>query len=572
MYANEKMVLQLISLLKQFGVRKIVVSPGSRHNKIVRSLEQDNFFQLYIVVDERSAAFFALGLIQSSGETVAVTCSSGTACMNYGSAIVEAYYQKLPLLVLSSDRTLELLNQNEDQMYDQLSTFVKCTKYHCQLPIINNAADEWYCNRIINEALIALTHRGRGPVHINIPFATHHGVDFSVENLPVVRKITLNQLPLTMEFWKEKAQELSGKKIMIIWGQSVYPLVDVEKGADEFIRKSDAIVLTDNISNCHCCNSIFNTTTVLAIMKPTEMESLKPDYIITVGGNYIFNNEIKRWLKGMQCKHWHVGREGEVCDPFRCLSEIYEMPENHFFEQLAKIMETSSNINYSKQWKVISESPGIPEMGYCELFAITTLLKQLPINSDLQLANSQTIRMSQFVPINRNIRVNCNCGVNGIDGSMSTAVGFAADNNRLLFYVTGELSFFYDMNSLSIKHLSKQMRILLVNNAGGAVMYDQPRNTPVEKLPIYLAAGRQLTAKGWAESLGIKYLSANSKESVEEGVQELLNEDIQKPILLEVFSNLSDDRFCIGDYTHSLDRRTLSEKVSGKLKSFILKH
>ena len=157
MYANEKMVLQLISLLKQFGVRKIVVSPGSRHNKIVRSLEQDNFFQLYIVVDERSAAFFALGLIQSSGETVAVTCSSGTACMNYGSAIVEAYYQKLPLLVLSSDRTLELLNQNEDQMYDQLSTFVKCTKYHCQLPIINNAADEWYCNRIINEALIALT-------------------------------------------------------------------------------------------------------------------------------------------------------------------------------------------------------------------------------------------------------------------------------------------------------------------------------------------------------------------------------------------------------------------------------
>lgn len=128
------------------------------------------------------------------------------------------------------------------------------------------------------------------------------------------------------------------------------------------------------------------------------------------------------------------------------------------------------------------------------------------------------------------------------------------------------------MNSLSIKHLSKQMRILLVNNAGGAVMYDQPRNTPVEKLPIYLAAGRQLTAKGWAESLGIKYLSANSKESVEEGVQELLNEDIQKPILLEVFSNLSDDRFCIGDYTHSLDRRTLSEKVSGKLKSFILKH
>lgn len=572
MYANEKIVLQLISLLKQFGIRKIVVSPGSRHNKLVHSLEQDDFFQLYIVVDERSAAFFALGLIQSSGEVVAVTCSSGTACMNYGSAIVEAYYQKLPLLVLSSDRIPELLNQNEDQMYDQLSTFGKCTKFHCQLPVVDNEIDEWYCNRIINEALIELNHRGRGPVHINIPFADHHGVEFSVKSLPVVRKITLNQLPLSTEFWQEKALVLSGKKIMIIWGQSVYPLVIVEKEANEFIRKTDAIVLTDNISNCHCYNSIVNTTAVLATIKPSEVELLKPDYVITVGGNYIFNNEIKRWLKGMQYKHWHVGTEGEICDPFRNLSEIYEMPEDYFFEQLTKAMKSSSNISYSEQWKDISEYPNIPEMGYCELFAITTLLKQLPKNSDLQLANSQTIRMSQFIPIDKNIRVNCNRGVNGIDGSMSTAVGFAADNNRLLFYITGELSFFYDMNSLSIKHLSKQIRILLINNRGGAVMYDQPRNTSVENLPIYLAVGRQLTAKGWAESLGIKYLSANSKESVEEGVKVLLNSNHQQPVLLEVFSSLSDDRFCIDDYIHSLDRRTLSEKVFGKLKNFISKH
>lgn len=191
MFANDKMVLQLVALLKKFQIKKIVVSPGSRHNKLVNSLQADNYFELYLVVDERSAAFFALGLIQECGEPVAVTCSSGTACINYGSAIVEAFYQRLPLLVLSSDRVPELLNQCEDQMYDQASTFVGCTKYHCQLPVVDTPRDEWYCNRIINEALIELNHHGRGPVHINIPFAAHHGTAYDVESLPDARKITI---------------------------------------------------------------------------------------------------------------------------------------------------------------------------------------------------------------------------------------------------------------------------------------------------------------------------------------------------------------------------------------------
>ena len=124
MYVNDKMVLQLVALLKKFGIKKVVVSPGSRHNKLINTLQADGSFKLYLVVDERSAAFFALGLIQECGDPVAVTCSSGTACMNYGSAIVEAFYQRLPLLVLSSDRVPELLNQCEDQMYDQASTFI----------------------------------------------------------------------------------------------------------------------------------------------------------------------------------------------------------------------------------------------------------------------------------------------------------------------------------------------------------------------------------------------------------------------------------------------------------------
>ena len=571
MFVNDKMVLQLVALLKKFGVSKIVVSPGSRHNKLINSLQADNYFKLYLVVDERSAGFFALGLIQETGEPVAVTCSSGTACINYGSAIVEAFYQRLPLLVLSSDRVPELLNQCEDQMYDQASTFVNCTKYHCQLPVVDTPRDEWYCNRIINEALIELTHHGRGPVHINIPFAQHHGTSYDVVALPDARKITLHQLPMTETDWKSVSSRLVGKKVMIVWGQSVVPLRDVEKSENEFAKKYNAVVLTDKMSNCHANNAIINTTITMSIMKYNQASSLQPDIVISIGANYIFNNELKAYLKSGNAEHWQVGLEDKVCDPFHTLTDIFEMPEKYFFDKLSEngVSETASN--YYEGWKIISEIPALPDMQYCELYAITKLMSQLPENCDLQLANSQTIRMAHYIPINNNIRVNFNRGVNGIDGSMSTAVGFGSESDKPLYYITGELSFFYDMNSLSIRHLSKKMRILLINNQGGAVMYDKPRNTPTNNLPIYLAAGENKVAKGWAESLGFKYLTATNKEEVDSGVKTLLDDKIESPVLLEVFTNLSEDRFCINDYVRSQDQRSLIDKVLVRLNKMFQK-
>ena len=571
MFVNNKMVLQLVALLKKFQIKKIVGSPGSRHNKLVNSLQADNYFELYLVVDERSAAFFALGLIQECGEPVAVTCSSGTACINYGSAIVEAFYQRLPLLVLSSDRVPELLNQCEDQMYDQASTFVGCTKYHCQLPVVDTPRDEWYCNRIINEALIELNHHGRGPVHINIPFAAHHGTAYDVESLPDARKITMHQLPMSSSEWKSISARLKDKKVMIVWGQAVNPLKKVEEVENTFAEKYNAAILTDKMSNCHAKNAIINTTITMSIMKDNQAPALQPDVVISVGANYIFNNEIKKFLKNGNAEHWQVGSEDKVCDPFHTLTDIFEMPESYFFEMLSENCAGKTKGSYFADWKAIADIPTLPDMQYCELYAITKLMSQLPSDSDLQLANSQTIRMAHYIPIKPSIRVNCNRGVNGIDGSMSTAVGFGADSNKPLFYITGELSFFYDMNSLSIRHLSPKTRILLINNQGGAVMYDQPRDTPVEGLPIYLAAGENKTAKGWVESLGFKYVSAHNKDEVDAGVKFLLDESIDQPILLEVFTNLSEDRYCIGDYIKSQDQRSFGEKVSGRLSRMFKK-
>lgn len=561
MYSNNKMVLQLMSLLKQFNIRRIVVSPGSRHFALVHSLEADPFFKLYSVVDERSAAFFALGLIQQTGEIVAVTCSSGTACMNYGSAIVEAFYQRLPLLVLSSDRVPYLLNQMEDQMYDQLDTFTHCTKYCGQLPEVNNSIDEWLCNRIINEGLLELKHHGNGPVHLNIPFVAHHTDTFETVELPMVRKIGLATLGLTNTEWASFADQLKGKKVMVVWGQSCPMTERMSAAITAFVDNFDAVILTDYMSNCHHKNAIINTTVALSVLKPSERTNLVPDVVITVGANYIFNNELKGYLRPSTVKHWQVGKEDKVCDPFRHLVQIFEMEEASFFENITEYASFTNQGQYADSWLQIANMPSLPIPDYNELYTIGSLLKNIPGNSDLQLANSCTIRMAHFFKIPETIRVNCNRGVNGIDGSMSTAVGFAAENERLTFYITGDLSFFYDMNSLWIRHLSPKMRILLINNGGGAVMY-APLSDEIRKtLPAHVAAGHHVSAKGWVESVGFKYLSASSKGEVDEAISELCSANSDKPILLEVFTTINTDINSIKEYFASLDRRTFTEKL-----------
>lgn len=570
MYSSNKMVLQLLSLLKLNNIRRIVISPGSRHFAFVHSLEADNYFKLYSVVDERSAAFFALGLIQQTGEIVAVTCSSGTACMNYGSAVVEAFYQRLPLLVLSSDRVPYLLNQMEDQMYDQLDTFIHCTKYCGQLPEVRNEIDEWLCNRIINEGLIELTHHGNGPVHLNIPFAAHHTDTFSTEVLPMVRKISLHTLSMSREKWTRMANRLRGKQVMIVWGQSCTMTDEMKEAVTAFTDNFDAVILTDLMSNCHHPKAITNTTVVLGLLKSEERENLRPDVVITVGANYIFNNELKSYLRPSKCEHWQVGKEDKVCDPFRHLTEIFEMEEALFFRLITDMADFSNKGQYSSSWVSLSSLPSLPTSDYNELYAIGALLKHLPANVDLQLANSCTIRMAHFFKLDESIRVNCNRGVNGIDGSMSTAVGFSAENERPTFYITGDLSFFYDMNSLCIRHLSPKMRIMLINNGGGAVMYG-PLNEEMRKtLPPHVGAGHSLSARGWVESLGFKYYSAKKKEEVDAAVERLCDTELETPIFVEVFTTINTDINSISEYFSSLDRRTYKEKLVSKVINKVL--
>lgn len=563
MYSNNPLVLELIALLKAFRIRKIVVSPGGRHVQFVISLEKDPYFQLYSVVDERSAAFFALGLIQETGEPVAVCCSSGTACMNYGSAIAEAYYQHLPLLVLSSDRLSHLLNQGEEQMYNQLEPFKTITKCSVQLPEINNDLDKWLCNRLINEALIKLYAYGTGPVHINFPMRTIFGKGFDVEDLPSVRKINFHTFKGVSDF-NEISDRIKNKRIMIVWGQSVPNSLELIEGVTKTIEKYDCILLTDYMANCQVPLAYRNSLSIFHALKSDELEDARPDIIITIGGNQIYNGELKNLIIGHGVEHWSVSPAGEVSDPFHSLTDIFQMDEYLFFLSIVSILEESKTHEYQDFWEQFRNLPEPSTKDYNEFQAIGWLIHSLPEKADLQLANSNTIRMAQFFNIPTGIRVNCNRGVNGIDGSMSTAIGFSSASENPVFYITGDLSFFYDMNSLWIKHISPKIRILLINNAGGAFMYSKGRIVNGKK-SITLAAENQISAKGWVESLGFRYVSAHNSEELKDGIKILTSFKHDKPIILEVFTDLVNDGSIISQFYATLDRRTFADKVQGRL-------
>ena len=365
-------------------------------------MESDPFFELYSVVDERSASFFALGLIQRFEEPVGVICTSGTASANYCSAISEAYYQELPLLVLTADRLPCLLDQHEDQMIHQSTMYVNVTKYVANLPVVNTLQDEWYNNRLINEALLELNHHGTGPVQINIPVADHMD-DFTVTELPRQRKINRYDLSVPEEFWKKIANRLSDKKIIIVCGEG-NPLKEMElKALDSFCQKFDCIILSDKISNCHHRYAVENAFPTLQAMSHGDVEETIPDVIISIRSNYSFNPEFKSFVKrcaSTKIENWYVSASGKIIDPFQCLTDVFEMNEFIFFSKISQAKEDILiNHQYAELWTIISSSIEEPIVPYGHIYTIGKFLNNIPDDCILHLSNSNSVRIAQLYSI-----------------------------------------------------------------------------------------------------------------------------------------------------------------------------
>ena len=554
MYSNKKNVLQLVALMKEHDIVNVVVSPGARNFPIVQSLVETGEFACYSIVDERSAGFIAIGKAQGRYcSPVALCCTSGSAALNYAPAVAEAWHRNIPLLIITADRPAAWLGQRENQIIRQSDIFGSFVKMSITLPDVRNDEDEWYCNRIINEALLELTYLRPGPVHINVPISEPL-FDFSVEELPKVRVIKRDSRNDSLYNENEYHAERFGffDRPMILLGQEDYQSGDFMLLVPMFeeLYKLKCVVLGE-----HLANTFNNTTTIrnfdiMLQSLPEKTWSLyAPDLLITMGG-YIVSKNIKKFLRAHKPKeHWHISPWGEIVDTYQCLSHAISSTP---FEFVTALVHSSfekpprDEDTYFTGWYKFSKQIPIPKPRYSSLMAVGELMKSITGPAELHLANSSAVRLAHLFPLGGNISVYCNRGTSGIEGCVSTAMGGAISRGMEPTYViTGDLAFFTDINALWNYYAFKwggRIRVMINNNGGGAIF------ETLDGFNDYEADGQNFAlafhdtaAKEWAIERGIIYFEVHNADDLRNYMPIFIDREVDAPIIMEVFGNTTFD-------------------------------
>lgn len=492
MISDNRSIQQLAALLLAHDVREVVLCPGSRNAAIVHTLNQLEDFRCHAVTDERSAGFVAMGLAQATQHPVAVCVTSGSALLNLHPAVAEAFYQHVPLVVISADRPQAWIGQQDGQTLPQPCVFGNLVKRSIQVPEIHTPEEEWYANRLINEALLEAKHHEDGPVHINVPVSEPF-YEFHTEHLPKVRVIQRHSLThFITSSWLCRSN-----KCLIVVGQ--YP---------SSIQLPEGIaILSEHLGNQRQ-GIRGNLDALVAAIPKEEAEHFRPEVLITIGG-HIVSKQLKLFLRNYPPqRHIHINPTGEVTDTFQCLTDIVECRGDEFFHTVK--LQGTQQTEYALMWEQLAESVRTKEKGETptqETESVRLLLSRLPKNAVLHLSNSSAVRLAEKFPIREEVCVRCNRGVNGIEGSLSAAVGHALGTpEKEHFIIIGDLSFFYDQNALWNTSLPQNLHILLLNNGGGKIF---------ETLPIpddqrsrnYICGNHQTNAKPVCQQYGLRYLS-----------------------------------------------------------------
>lgn len=565
-YTVEKGQQILVSLLKQHGIRKVVASPGTTNVTFIACLQYDQFFEVYSSVDERSAAYQAVGLAEESGEPVVLTCTGATASRNYVPGLTEAYYRKLPILAVTATQNENRIGHLIPQMMDRSQQMKDMCVHSEHVAVPRNENDIWDATIRLNRAVLALTHRGGGPVHINL--ATNYNRDFSVKELPVAKCIhrythrdTLPMIPAG------RVGILVGNHKM--WNETLTESVDA------FCEAYGAVVFCEHGSNYAGKYRVYNA--ILSQQTKCSSPCLSTNTLIHIGEVSAYGvNAVGNAAKAL----WRLNEDGELRDPFKKLTNVFEMTEEEFFvAYTAKC--TENNREKAEAW--LKECRGV----YNELHSLipTTLpfsnvwvaqqtAHRLPENSVLHLAILNSHRAWTMFELPKNIQGQSfvNTGGFGIDGCMSSMIGGAlAQPNKLHYLIIGDLAFFYDLNSLGLRHLGNNIRILLVNNGKGTEFrnYNHPAAYFGEEADEFMAAARHNgnkhpeLVKHFAQDLGIDYLTASSKDEYLSVIEHFLIPEITKtPMLLEIFTSNEDESDAIKIVsTLKEDPKTLRQTV-----------
>ncbi len=535
-------IFNIAEICAKKGIEHVILSPGSRCAALTLAFVRHPDISTRTISDERSAAFIALGMSQQTKRTVALVCTSGSAAYNYAPAVAEAYFQQIPLLILTADRPPEWIDQLDGQTIRQENIYGKHVKKSYSLPVDYSHADaQWQVTRVINEAINTSREFPQGPVHINIPFREpfypEKGEQVSYDK--GVKIIDLGKATYALEEKiKEKLMSTldASQKILIIVGQQDFD-ISLLNAVNYFSTNNGIPVVADVISNFQRTeNAIIHQDAFLSHAD----KSLAPDFLITFGKSVI-SKQLKTYLRKNKPKqHWHIQEAGDVADTFQSLTKIIRTTAEVFFQGIKKLDNVDENqVNYLNQWKeedtkfknIVSEL--FDNQEFSEFEAVKLTLKNVPKNSNLHLANSMSVRYANYIGIKgKAINVYCNRGTSGIDGCTSTALGFALDTDEIVTLITGDMAFFYDRNAFWNNAIPSNLRIIILNNHGGGIfgLIDGPSQQP--ELEEYFVTDQRLTAENLAKDhVDIDYFKGTGRESLQSHLKEFFNEGDKAKIL-----------------------------------------
>lgn len=559
MYADEKNIQILTGVLKESRIRKAVLSPGGSSAPIVQSFQHDSFFECYSAADERNAVYFAAGIAQVTGEPVVCVCTAGTAASNYLPGMTEAFYQNLPVVAVTADSAPYLLGQLELQKINQENIFDGVVKKHVTLPAVLSETDAWACNRMVNEAVLALSHHGSGPVHINVQIT--QTLACSTRCIPKQRVIRRYQVPEAD--YESLHLKLSGKKIMAVAGQGLKTDERFLAVCGRFYEMYDCMFAVETVSNLRCpgAAAVYPLIETGAVGEGREFV---PDIVISIG-NHIASYQLKQFLRKHResVESWVVHESGEVRDPFWCCSSIFEGEAGEFFERLLACGSRQNPQNrhlYCRRWKGLYDRCDFQAEVFSSLSIARILSKTMPEGALLHTAVLNSTRVMQFSDYLEHQRVQyfCNLGALGTDGCMAAFMGEAAAADSLAYLLTGDLSFFYGMNAAGMRGMKNNIRIVLLNNGGGEefkIKMDYP------DMEEFVCARNTLSAKGWALECGFSYFTASGHKETEK-ILEAFSRPSEKPMLLEIFLDMDKDAQAIRE----MYRRNRNSRKPGQGK------
>ena len=518
----------LVETMHFHGVNHAVVSPGSRNAPLIIALSRSRI-KTHIVVDERSAAYVALGMAQQLKAPVALVCTSGTALLNYAPAVAEAYYQKIPLIVVSADRPQEWIDQDDSQTIRQFKALDQFVKRSYDIPArCDDDTAVWYAERIAHDAMMEATSLRRAPVHINVQLAEPlNGLTTEPYKLRRIHHFPSYDGICRDDIIKLKEQLLH-KRVMIIAGfmELNEPL---RQALNDIAAKDAAVVLTETISNMaddFTINAIDRT--LLAIDENDKR--YYPDVVITIGGA-IVSRKIKAFLRKVKPDHWYVGLNDVTVDCFQSLTRRIEANPDTFIPTL--FQDSLTVKSFCTIWKdahtagLRRHHKYLEKIGWSDMKAYETIFdfyQQNPDNLIMHLSNGTTIRYAQLFG-DRVIAPNfCNRGVSGIDGCTSTAIGAAMVNGPAVL-ITGDMSFLYDISALSAITPKLQLKIVVVDNGGGGIFRFIDSTSSLPELEKYFVVKRNLDVEKVAASFGIKTYRADNADSLFEQLSNMMVED-----------------------------------------------